>query len=94
MKKARLIREEPLPRVDEFRRFVRVFLSRGVAWIVCKGKGEQASEILYAAQLQKTPIFFDDDFAARLAQRADVGSSLTEVFFEPFIKAMKALGQI
>jgi ABC-type dipeptide/oligopeptide/nickel transport system permease subunit len=27
---ARLIREEPLPRVDEFRRFVRVFLSRGV----------------------------------------------------------------
>ncbi|MGD0660716.1 MAG: ABC transporter permease [Syntrophorhabdales bacterium] len=26
----RLIREEPLPRVDEFRRFVRVFLSRGV----------------------------------------------------------------
>lgn len=25
-----MIREEPLPRVDEFRRFVRVFLSRGV----------------------------------------------------------------
>ena len=62
--------------------------------IVCKGRGEQASEILYAAQLQKSPIFFDDDFAVRLTQRADVGSSLTEVFFEPFIKAMKAMGQI
>lgn len=62
--------------------------------IVCKGRGDQANAFLYAAQIRKTPIFFDDDFAVRLAQRLDTGSSLSEAFFEPFIKAMKAVGQI
>jgi type III secretion protein U len=62
--------------------------------IVCKGRGEQASDILNIAQGQKTPIHFDDEFATKLAQRADIGSSLTETFFEAFIKALKATGQI
>jgi type III secretion protein U len=62
--------------------------------VVAKGRGAQASDLLYAAYGHKTAIYFDDDFAAKLAQKAEIGSTLKEEFFEPFIKALKAAGQI
>jgi type III secretion protein U len=62
--------------------------------VICKGKGNQAGDLLIMAQAQRTAIYFDDEFATGLAQRVEIGSSLTETFFEPFIKALKASGQL
>lgn len=62
--------------------------------IVCKGRGSLASDLLYVAQAQRTPVHFDDELATRLAQRSEIGSTLREEFFEGFISALKATGQI
>jgi type III secretion protein U len=59
--------------------------------VVCKGKGRQFSEILAFAIDNKTPTYADDQLAEGLFQKVEVGSVLTEAFFEPFIKALHAL---
>jgi type III secretion protein U len=62
--------------------------------IVCKAKGERVIDLINFAHQQKIPIYFDDEFASNLSSKAEIGATLTQVFFEAFIKALKATGQL
>lgn len=59
--------------------------------IVCKGRGRQFSDLLDFAIENKVPTYRDDEVALAMYQKLEIGSPLSEAFFEPFIKALKAL---
>ncbi len=62
--------------------------------IVCKGRGLQASEFLSLATANKIPVYVDEEFAAALYKRNEIGAHLREIFFDSFIRALKGTGQI
>lgn len=62
--------------------------------VVCKGRGSKSDEILMYAYHNKKPIHIDEELASGLVRKIEVGSPLTEAFFEPFIRAMRLAGQL
>jgi type III secretion protein U len=59
--------------------------------IVCKGRGSQLIEIANIALQKNIPKYFDDELASGLYRSHEPGGMLTDLYFEPFIKAMKAV---
>jgi type III secretion protein U len=62
--------------------------------IVCKARGGQLVEIDNIAFEKKIPKYFDEEFASGLYRSHEPGGTLTELYFEPFIKALKALNLV
>lgn len=62
--------------------------------VVCSGRGSKADEILMYAYQNKKPIHIDEELASGLVRKIEIGSPLTEAFFEPFIRALKLTGQL
>src|SRR5262249_23819594 len=58
--------------------------------IVCKGRGSRFTEIANIALEKKIPKYFDEALASGLYRSHEPGGALTDLYFEPFIKAMKA----
>jgi type III secretion protein U len=62
--------------------------------IVCKGKGRHLLEISNIALEKKIPKYFDEEFASGLYRSHEPGGTLMDIYFEPFIKALKAVNLI
>jgi type III secretion protein U len=62
--------------------------------IVCKGRGGRSTEIGDIALEKKIPKYFDEELAAGLYRSHEPGGALTELYFDPFIRALKAMNLV
>jgi type III secretion protein U len=73
-------------------RFVR--FETPLPYVVSKGAGNRAGQILADAADAGVPVYFNDDLAAQLFRRLEIGAILPEEFFDDFILALKSTGKI
>jgi type III secretion protein U len=59
--------------------------------IVTKARGQKALDMRELALDNKVPVYVDDDLSGRLFQKLEPSQSISEEFFEPFIRALAAL---
>jgi type III secretion protein U len=59
--------------------------------IVCKGRGNRIAEIANIAVEKNIPKYFDEELASGLYRTQEPGGSLPELYFDPFIQALKAV---
>ncbi len=59
-----------------------------VPLIVTKARGQKAQDMRELALDSRIPIYADDELSGRLFQKLEIGQSITEEFFQPFIKAL------
>ena len=62
--------------------------------LVSKGLGERAISISNMAAATAVPRYFDEELASGLYRTHEVGGSLTDLYFDPFIMALKALNLV
>ena len=58
--------------------------------IVTKATGQKALDMRELALDRKIPVYTDDELSGRLFQKLEIGQSITEEFFKPFVKALVA----
>ena len=63
-------------------------------FVVSKGAGAQAERMIAEAVAEEISVHFNDELATVLFRRLDIGAPLPEEYFDGFIQALKAVGQI
>jgi len=63
-------------------------------FVVSKGAGAQAERMIAEAVAEEILVHFNDELATVLFRRLDIGAPLPEEYFDGFIQALKAVGQI